>query len=232
MRTAIMQPYFFPYLGYFQLINAVDNFVIYDDVQYIKGGWINKNRILLNENYSNIGIPVRKDSYQKNINERYFVEDASEYKSKVLRKIENAYRKAPFFDESISFIYKTLSFEELNICKFNSWCLVQLCSLLKIKTKFLYSSEIIDQNNSGEARVIGINQILGTRVYINSYGGLDLYQKENFQKRDIELCFLKPEQYSYKQFGKTFTPDLSIIDLLMFNSSDSIIDLLNKYHLE
>ncbi len=87
MELAIMQPYLFPYLGYFQLINRVDKFVIYDDVQYIKGGWINKNRILLSNRFSNIGIPVMKDSLKKKINERYFVKETLQYKNKIITAI-------------------------------------------------------------------------------------------------------------------------------------------------
>src|ERR1035437_3914997 len=115
MKLAIMQPYFFPYLSYFQLIKAVDKFVIYDDVKYIKGGWINKNRILFNENYFNIRIPIKKDSSKKNINERYFIDEPNRVKFKLLRQIENAYSKAPFFEEIYPFVSRLISFEEKNI---------------------------------------------------------------------------------------------------------------------
>jgi hypothetical protein len=233
MRLAIMQPYFFPYPGYFQLIRAVDKFVIHDDVQYIKGGWINKNRILLNGSYYNIGIPIRKDSAKKHINERYFVDDSAKFKIKLLRQIENAYKKAPFFEENFRFISRILSLEERNVSKFTIWGLLELCHLLKITTPFYLSSEINKQNKfSGEKRVIDINHVMGSSVYVNPIGGIELYNRESFLKENIELKFLKTDNYYYKQFNKDFVPNLSIIDLLMFNSVESAIKLLDKYHLE
>ena len=228
-----MQPYFFPYLGYFQLINAADKFVIHDDVQYIKGGWINKNRILLNNSSYNIGIPIRKDSARKKINERHFIDDSAKFKIKLLRQIENAYKKAPFFEEIFPFVSRLLSFAESNVSKFNTWGLSELCGLLKITTPFYLSSEIDKQNDfSGEERVININQIMGSRVYINPAGGVKLYNKEYFLKTGVELKFLITENYYYKQFGIEFITDLSIIDILMFNSIESANKLLNKYYLE
>ena len=159
MELAIMQPYLFPYLGYFQLINRVDKFVIYDDVQYIKGGWINKNRILLNNSFSNIVIPVMKDSVKKRINERYFVKETLQCKIRLLRQIENAYKKAPFFEEIYSFISKTILYEERNVAKFNTWVLSELCNLLQITTPFYLSSELkMQKDYQGEERVINISQ--------------------------------------------------------------------------
>ena len=233
MELAVMQPYLFPYLGYFQLINKVDKFVIYDDVQYIKGGWINKNRILLNGGYSNIGIPVMKDTIKKKINERYFVQDTLQYRTRLLRQLENAYKKAPFFEEIFSYISKILFYEERNVAKFNTWVLSELCRLLKITTPFYLSSEIKKENScAGEEKVINLNQVMGSNVYINSVGGKELYHRESFLKAGISLKFLVTDAYEYRQYDNVFVPDLSIIDLLMFNSIESMNNLLNKFHLE
>jgi hypothetical protein len=233
MDLAIMQPYLFPYLGYFQLINRADKFVIYDDVQYKKGGWINKNRILLNNSYSNIGIPVAKDSIKKKINERFFIQDGGKSKTKLLRQIENAYKKAPFFEETSSFLSKTLIYEERNVAKFNTWVLSEFCQLLKISTPFYLSSEIKKQDDYvGEERVINLNQVMGSKVYINPVGGKELYHRDSFLNAGITLKFLVTDTYDYRQYDNVFVPDLSIIDLLMFNSIESVNNLLNNFHLE
>jgi hypothetical protein len=233
MKLAIMQPYFFPYIGYFQLINAVDKFVIHDDVQYIKGGWISKNRVLLNRSGFNIGIPVKKDSSIKNINERYYVANSEIFKVKLLRQIENAYGKAPFYNEIFPFISGLLLTGEKNVSKFNTFILFEICKLLNISTQFVNSSEMIKQDQlKGEERVLNINQVLNSDVYINPAGGTDLYKRESFRKRNIELRFLVSDKIEYKQSGGDFIPGLSIVDVLMFNSIQDIAALLNQYHLE
>jgi hypothetical protein len=233
MKLAIMQPYFFPYLGYFQLINAVDCFVIHDDAQYIKGGWINKNRILLNNDYFNIGIPLRHDSSTKRINERYFIGDTKKFKLKVIRQIENAYRIAPNFKQVFPFISELVRFEEINLSKYNTYCLSECCKFLMIKTPFYLSSEINKLGGTkGDERVININHEMGAEIYINPVGGVNLYNKDSFRKEEIELKFLISEDHAYKQFSDDFVPNMSIIDLLMFNSIESTKKLLKQYHLE
>ncbi len=183
MKLAIMQPYFFPYLGYFQLINAADKFVIYDDVQYKKGGWINNNRILINGKSSNIVIPVRKDSIKKKINERYFVRDSLKFKVKTLKQIENSYRRAPFFDSIYAEISRLLLFEEENVSKYNTWVISNLASLLNISTEFHISSEVAKLNGyTAEERVIDINQKMDAQVYINASGGTELYKERIFSE--------------------------------------------------
>jgi hypothetical protein len=233
MKLAIMQPYFFPYLGYFQLINASDKFVVYDDVQFIKGGWINRNRILSDDSSFNIGIPVRKDSIKRNINERYYVDNAEIFKAKLLRQLAYAYRKAPFFKEVFLFISRLLSADETNVAKFNTQILFEICQLLRIPAQFCISSEIIKQNDlKGEERVLHLNQILGSEIYINPVGGKDLYKQESFRSRNIGLKFLVPAPIKYKQFGGEFISDLSIIDVLMFNTPEDIHKLLVQYQLQ
>lgn len=233
MKLAIMQPYFFPYIGYFQLISAVDTFVIYDDVQYIKGGWINNNRILFQDCSLRIIIPVKKDSFKKDIAERFYVEDVLRFKKRILRQIEHSYTKAPFFDEVFQIISELILLEERNVSKYNTSLLTGICRFLNISTKLLISSEINKPDDLlGEGKVISINRILDSDVYINSAGGRDLYSRNNFLSAGIELKFLIPDDIYYKQFCNHFIPDLSIIDVLMFNSNETVNDLLKKYHLE
>jgi len=228
-----MQPYFFPYPAYFQLIMTVDKFVVYDDVQYISRGWINRNRILLNNKPFQIVMPVKRDSRKKSINERYYSEDSLKSKTKLLIQIEQAYKKAPSFEKVFPIVLKLLFSEERNVSKYNTLVLQELCDFLQIRTPFYLSSDLnINKKLSGEKKIININQVMGSSIYINSSGGEALYHKETFLEKGIELKFLKRSNFSYKQFNNSFIPDLSIIDLLMFSSMESVRKTLEKYQLE
>lgn len=233
MKLAVMQPYFFPYLGYFQLIKEVDKFVILDDVQYVRRGWINKNRILLGNKPFKIGLPVKKDSREKNINKRYLTKDSEIFRNKLLVQLQHAYKRAPFFDQVFPVIARVISYKEMNLSIFNTLGLKELCKFLNITTPFYLSSEIRKEENfTGEDRMVNINEIMGSETYINPVGGIELYKRDSFLKKGIELKFLVTEPYSYQQFNKEFIKDLSIIDILMFNSAESTNSLLSKYQLE
>ena len=227
-----MQPYLFPYIGYFQLINAVDQFVIHDDVQYTKGGWINRNRILFNGKEYLFTLSVKKNSSCKNINRRFFSDKFESQKKKLLEILKQAYKKAPYFKESNNLINEIFSFKDLNVSNMNMYSLKKICQYLDIITPFVLSSELKKNNNlKGEERVININQVMEATHYINPIGGAELYQKKKFSVKGIELFFLKPDEIYYRQFENRFTPWLSIIDLCMFNSKSKIRTFLNAYKL-
>jgi len=232
VKLAIMQPYLFPYLGYFQLINSVDLFVVYDDVQYIKGGWINRNRILLEDRDYLFTFPVKKGSLDDRIYERYFSDDFPIFAKRFKRTLEVAYRDAPNYLDAMSLITKVLDSDDLNIARFISRGLRIICDYLSIEAKFILSSEIEkDPALKGQDRVIEINRLLGSTHYINPIGGMELYCKEVFRKAGIELSFLKMRPLIYKQYGDEFVPNLSIIDVMMFNSREKIKELLGEYDL-
>lgn len=229
-KTAIMQPYFFPYLGYWQAINAVDTYVVYDDVTYIKGGWINRNKILLNEQAHLITLPLQNSSSFKNINE---IEITNNPKiiSKILRSIQYAYTKAPYFN-NIMPIIEDLIENNINIAQLNYNSIIKICEYLKIGTKIIFSSKL-DKDNSLHAqdKVIHINKLLGSDIYINAIGGQELYDRGEFKQNGIELKFIKMGDIKYQQFKNGFIPNLSIIDVMMFNSVKQIKDMLNNYEL-
>lgn len=233
MKLAIMQPYLFPYLGYFQLINAVDKFVICDDVQYIKGGWINRNNLLINKKKYLFSFSVRNDSQFKSINERYYCSDLFVKEiAKFYNTLINSYKRASYFDEVFYLINKIFEYNDLNVGNFNSNALKCVCNYIGIDTEFIRSSEI-QKNNclKREFKVLEINKILRSTEYINAIGGTNLYCKEIFKNNNIKLNFIKTIDVEYKQFNNEFVPNLSIIDVLMFNSKDEVKRLLNKYEL-
>lgn len=231
-KIAIMQPYFCPYIGYFQLMNLVDEMVIYDDVKYTKKGWINRNRILVNNKDHLITLPLRNDSDYLKIKERYLAESWSKEKLKIFNRIKEAYKNAPYFKNAIEVIERIINYNSVNLFDFIFNSILEIKNYLHIKTPLIISSSIPNiVDLKAEEKVIGICKALNADVYINPIGGLELYKKENFKKNNIELLFLKTSDVIYKQFNNEFVPNLSIIDVMMFNSKDEIKNMLDRYEL-
>jgi hypothetical protein len=232
MKLAIMQPYFMPYIGYFQLMNSVDKFVIYDNIQYTKKGWINRNRILVNGKDQLITLPIKKDSDYLNVVERELSEPWDKDKSKMLNIIKASYNKAPYFKETFELISKCLNTPEINLFKFIYDSIVLINDHLEIKTPIVISSTI-DTNHTlkSQDKVLSLCKAQNADVYINSIGGVELYDKETFKQNNIKLSFIKSNPIKYKQFNNEFIPWLSIIDVLMFNSKEEIKKYLNEYTL-
>ena len=215
-KIAIMQPYFFPYIGYWQLINAVDIFVLYDDVNYIKKGWINRNNILLNKN--------------KHINE-CIISDDDKIINNIIKTINLAYRKAPYYNlvfPTLEKIIKTKGSISDLVLKSVLW----IKEYLNIDTEIILSSSIGKNNElKGQDKIIEIVKKLNGNHYINAIGGQELYDKEIFNNNEIKLNFIKMKEIKYKQFNNEFVPNLSFIDVLMFNSPEEIKRMLNDYEL-
>lgn len=228
MKVAIMQPYLFPYIGYWQLISAVDMFVIYDDVNFIKKGYINRNNILVNKKPYCFTLELLGASQNKLINEI----EIGINRGKILKTIEMAYKKAPFFKNVFPIIEEILNQEEKNLAKFIGYSLIKISKFLGIDKKFIYSSGI-EKNYTlkGQDKIIDICKRLNTKIYINPIGGQELYSKEIFKANNIDLFFLKPIIVEYKQFDNEFIPYLSIIDVMMFNSVNEIKNMLKSYEL-
>jgi hypothetical protein len=231
MKTAIMQPYFFPYIGYFQLINSVDIFVIYDKIQYTKKGWINRNRILLNKKESMITLPIKKDSDFLNVNERFLSDNWLIESIKILNLVREAYRKAPYFDMVYPIINECINYDSRNLFKFIFNSINLIIDYLEIETQIILSSSInINHELKAEDKVISICNELETSIYINPIGGLELYSKDKFMENGLDLFFLKTNDLVYQQCNNsTFISNLSIIDVLMNNSKEKVKEMLDKY---
>ncbi|MDZ4795226.1 MAG: WbqC family protein [Bacteroidota bacterium] len=230
---AIMQPYFFPYIGYFQLIQAVDVFVFYDDVNYINRGWINRNNILVNHQAQLISIPCKQASQNKLINE---VELGADDKTcrKLLSTIQMAYKKAPFFPKVFPIFEKTLSNKDFNIAQLASRSVKEVATYLGLSVIFKNSSEhFLNRELKKADRLIDICHQESILNYVNPPGGRELYTQAYFSEKKINLRFLIPKAVTYPQYGKPFVPWLSILDVLMFNDKEIINnELLNAYDLE
>jgi hypothetical protein len=233
MKLAIMQPYFLPYIGYFQLINFVDKFVIYDNVQYTKKGWINRNRILVNGKDEFITITLKKDSDYLDICKRELSDTFEEDKQKILRRIKECYRRAPHFEKVFPFIEEIFNHNARNLFAFVFNSVKQICGYLEINTEIVVSSSIdVDHTLKSMQRVLAIATKMNAQIYINPIGGKELYSIENFASFNIDLKFIRSEAFSYKQFNNEFIPWLSILDVMMFNSKDEIKKMLDFYRIE
>lgn len=231
MKLGIMQPYFVPYIGYWQLMNLVDQYVIYDDVNYIKGGWINRNRILVNGVPKYFNVPMRGSSPNILINE-VKVDHNKAIIRKNLRSIEGAYKKAPYYEIVYPMLEDILWCGEENLAKYIEYSFRVIAKYLEIKTELLVSSDL-DKDNmlKGQDKVLAICQQLNATEYYNAIGGQELYSFEAFREHGIQLHFVKTQDILYDQFGDEFQPNLSIIDVMMFNPKNKLKEYLEAYTL-
>lgn len=228
MKLAIMQPYLFPYLGYFQLISAVDAFVVYDDVNYINRGWINRNYILANNDSQLITLPLKGASQNKLINQ---VEVGAQHK--ISKSLRQNYGKAPHFNAVYPVIEDILTQKEKNLSRFLDYQLHRISECLGLSPKWHTSSRLEKDNElRGQEKVLAICESIGASHYINLCGGKALYEQKAFAARGLKISFIQPRSVSYRQFGTGFVPSLSIIDVLMFNGIDGARNLLDEYDLE
>lgn len=227
-KVGVMQPYLFPYLGYFQLMKSVDEYVIFDDVQFIKRGWINRNNILLDNRKFLVTIALDAPSSNKLINETYIQDDFTKF----LKTISTAYARAPYKESVMSLLEKICSYSDKNVARFVGNSLQEMVNYLGLDTKLIYSSEIEqDKSLHAQNKIIAICETLGATEYHNSIGGQELYDRDVFASHDMELKFVKPNLPEYKQLGAEFVPGLSILDVLMFNSVEETSRMLDDYEL-
>jgi hypothetical protein len=220
---AMMQPYWFPYLGYFQLIAAADAFVLGDDLQYIKDGWINRNRILAAGEPRMISLPLKKAAHGLHINQRQISDEFAQTNGKLFRTLALNYSRAPYSDVTLPLLERILLHPERNLARALEFSIRELCAFLAIGTPILRASDLaISGVQDKQDRVIKTMKQLGGERFLNPIGGLDLYEDELFKRNGIELRFHRMSALSYPQFKGPFVANLSIIDVLMFNPVDQV----------
>ncbi|MDO8206580.1 MAG: WbqC family protein [Gallionella sp.] len=236
MKTiAIMQPYFFPYIGYWQLIYAADYFVLFDDAQYMRHGWVNRNRILKpGGGWQYILVPLKKHAVTESIKNVHAHPD-KKWKELIIGQLAHYKKKARHFDETNELVREILfSNNEQSIAAINFAIIKKLCAYLDIKKEIVVSSEqnfdYADVSDAGEWALRIAEQMEATE-YINPAAGAALFNREKFSSSNIKLTFLKPQEIVYSQ-RCVFEPSLSIIDVLMFNGVEGTKDLLKNYSIE
>ncbi|OWY28112.1 WbqC family protein [Herbaspirillum robiniae] len=214
-RLAIMQPYLFPYIGYWQLMRAADRFVVYDDVNYINRGWINRNRLLINGEPAFITLPLLQASQNRKICD-IEIAPAAQWQKKMLRMIEVTYKKAPYFAEVFPVLETILSSDERNLARFLAHQLELLARLMGMSTQFVLTSRSYGNDGlAAQERILDICRREQAEVYINAQGGRELYEPASFAREGIDLRFIAMRPQAYVQRSAGFTPYLSIIDALM-----------------
>ncbi|SIT93823.1 WbqC family protein [Pontibacter indicus] len=234
MKLAIMQPYFFPYIGYFQLINSVDKFIVYDDVTFIKQGWINRNNILLNRKPHLFTVPLESASSfnfikDTRLNQKFY----STWAEKFTKTLEQNYKRAPLLNATMTLVEEVLSTPTDTVSGLALKSLTLISDYLGINTEIIPSSVSYGNTHlKGQARVLDICKQEHALHYINPIGGQELYSKGDFLEHGLKLNFIKPNASTYRQFDNDeFVPWLSIIDVLMFNDRKVVRQMLEDYEL-
>lgn len=229
IKVGVMQPYFMPYIGYFQLIKAVDKYVIFDDVNFIKRGWAARNNILINGNKHLFSIQLDGASQNKLFNDIYISDDFS----KLRKTLDMAYHKAPYYSQAMPLIEEILNYDNKNLSSFIANSIIRINEYLNINTDILFSSQIEKDNNlKGQDKIISICKTLNATHYYNAIGGMELYDRETWADNGMILNFVSPVLEPYQQFKSAeFIPGLSIIDVIMNCSIEKTNQLLDKFEL-
>lgn len=233
MKIGIMQPYFFPYLGYFSLINHVDQWVIFDDIQYIEKGWINRNRIIhpTENTWMYITIPVCKHHREEKI-KNIQINRSLNFRENILGKLESSYKKrAPYYYQVMELVKDCFSCQSEYISKYNEKSLKKICEYLGIDFKYQVFSEMnlcLKEIKAPGDWALEISKAVGADEYINPIGGISLFTREKFVQNNIKLAFLEQQFIPYKQKKQTFIEGLSVIDVMMFNSVETIQEYMNN----
>lgn len=227
--VAVMQPYFFPYLGYYQLAFHANQFVFLDNVSFIKGGYINRNSILLNGVAHRFTLPVKDISSFRHINDHHYLPDHG----KLALLLKHAYGKAPFFKKAIEVVMASMAVIPSNVAEVNAKSITETFAYLGLSRTFSTASSMpLCSGLIGEERIIDICKQTSATHYVNAPGGRNLYQAETFAGQGFKLGFIVPSSLPYHQHQTTFTANLSMIDVLMWNHPEQVIDLLGQYHID
>jgi hypothetical protein len=231
MKLAIMQPYFFPYLGYFALIKHSDQFILFDNVQYIRHGWINRNRILKpGSGWQYFIVPLEKHSREVSIKD-IIISSTEDWRKRILGQIEHYKKIAPNYIEVKALLEDCFSQNSNNITKLNAVCLQKTCHYLNIDFNFSVFSELkmdLEEIHAPDEWALFISKRLGISEYINSQDGILFFDRKKYADNNITLSFLKVNITEYPQFRNQFEPSLSIIDVLMFNDKKQVLTLLDN----
>jgi hypothetical protein len=226
MKLAIMQPYLFPYVGYFQLVAAVDKFVFYDDVNFIKNGWINRNRLVLSGNVNYFTFPLSGASAFSKINQ-IIVKGEGRWRRKISESLRCSYSKAPNYALVNQMFSEIIFSDEISMSELAKRSIISVSNYLGFATEFVMSSSCYENSDlRGCERVLDICCKEGASHYYNLPGGRELYDSALFASKGINLCFIEPKFIQYRQLSEEFHPGLSIIDMLMFVNREFLREML------
>ncbi len=235
-KIGVMQPYFFPYLGYISLIKNTDRFILLDTVQFIRQGWIERNRILKQrEGWLYIKVPLKKSNGRSTLIKDCILDNSQPWREKILDQLVIYKKIAPYYQQTIDLLKKIFAKDFENIATLNKHILTELCNYLGIKREIAIFSEMgltIEKPLDSDEWALNICKSIGSNLtYINPIGGQSFFNKDKYLAADIDLCFHKVDLKNYKQGYREFEPGLSILDALMFNTKEDIHEMLDQCHL-
>ncbi len=226
MKIAVMQPYIFPYLGYFKLIDSVEIFVFLDDVSYINKGWVNRNRLIFSGGVNYFTLPLEGASQNNRICDLSVVSDHA-WRRKLETSLRQSYSKAPFFHEVFDLVAPVLFGAETMIGEMAKHSVEVVSHYLGLRPKFIASSSVYcNESMKSDARIRDICLRENALEYVNLPGGRELYDPSKFASAGINLSFVEASLPCYPQFSSDFHPGLSIIDVLMHNDPATVKEML------
>lgn len=231
MILGVMQPYLFPHLGYYQLVRHCDFFVFYDDVTYIKGGYINRNTLLAAGKEQKFTLSVIKASSNTLIRDLYFSNDTK----KLLRSLSQNYRKAPYYDDVFPIVKSVFDDDDRNVAGITSLSIARVFDYLGLDLDCTFSSQVdYDRSLTAAEKLFQLCDVFSADTYCNAEGGKSLYSKDGFKSQGIDLEFLikRPVQYCQAGTDMGFVDNLSMIDVLMWNSKEEVLRLLTQYDIQ
>lgn len=227
MKLAVMQPYLFPYIGYFELVSKVDKFVFLDDVNFIKKGWINRNRLVVGGNPIFFTCPLQSVSQNKKISETQ-ISQSENWSEKFKKTLYNSYGKATFFNDVYPIIERIVDNSKKSISLLAADSVIAISEYLNLNTKFTFSSNLKNSHLKGVERILNICEHESATTYFNLPGGESLYSSDHFSKRGIVINFIAPNIFEYPQFTNSFIPAMSIIDVLMHCEPSFVVEKINE----
>lgn len=250
MKLAAMQPYFFPYIGYFQCIHAVDKYLIYDRLNYIYQGWVDRNRLVDKSGQIFYIRPALKNASVSSLIAEIDLQPKQFWRNKLLKTLQLSYAKAPFYEETLALVTSILGYETESLADFNFFAIKAICEFLEIRTEVSNDCDKfndLEQSLSGMkemmvkngeetvelkiTRAVQLCKIEGADMFVNAIGGVELYPSSFFKEQNVELKFIRTFPIRYQQFNNDFVPGLSIIDVLMHNGKAGTQQLLTQYEL-
>ena len=227
-----MQPYFFPYLGYFAIMHYVDKWIVFDEAQYIYHGWINRNRILnYNKDWQYVTAPIQKHSRDIKIKD-VVLANHIQWRDKLLAQLQQYRKRAPYFSSVIEVVREAVNVQEESLSALNTHVLRAICGYLGISVTIeVFSKRNWDIGEVQEADewALRISESLGAKQYVNPPNGKMFFDEAKWSKSEIELRFLKIRELEYSQKNAAFIPNLSVIDVMMFLEPAHIREAMERY---
>jgi hypothetical protein len=227
MKGTILQPTYLPWIGYFEMIDSTDIYIVFDHVQFEKKSWQQRNKIKTSNGVIWLSVPIKREKRETRICDIKISYDHGNPLEKHWRTITLVYKKAPYFNEYRSIFEKIYSKEYNHLSDLNVAIIKKICNVLGIKTKIVLSSmlNLNDKNMGKTEKVVNLCKKVDITHLYDAKGAKEFIDDSIFHKEGISITFQHFEHPVYKQLWGNFIPYLSVIDLL-FNEGDKSLDII------